>query len=165
MDYGALYNKMTAALRRRDGLVRLIRRLDRMLKLMLYLLYPALLLWLLYRKDVRVLPVFLIPAISFVLLSLLRHLINRPRPYVQWSEMEPLIRRNKTGDSMPSRHVFSCVVIAMAWLYVVPVVGWILIIVGVLIAFIRVAAGVHYPSDVIVGYLCGLLAGLLFFIL
>ncbi len=165
MDYGALYNKMTAVLRRHDGLIVLIRELDRMLKLMLYLLYPALLLWLLYRKDMRVLPVFLIPAASFVLLSILRHQINRPRPYVRWPEMEPLIRRNKTGDSMPSRHVFSCVVIAMAWLYVVPMVGWLLLIVGILIALIRVALGVHYPSDVVAGYLCGLLAGLLFFIL
>ena len=64
---------------------------------------------------------------------------------------------------MPSRHIFSMFMIAMGWLVFWPPMGWTLLVVGVLLAVIRVLGGVHFPRDVLVGALCGIIAGLLGF--
>ena len=61
---------------------------------------------------------------------------------------------------MPSRHVFSSAVIAMAWLPVSPTVGTALMIIAAAAAWIRVMGGVHYPSDVAAGLLSGVAAGI-----
>ena len=43
--------------------------------------------------------------------------------------------------------------------------GLILLVLSALLGLVRVLGGVHYPKDVLVGYACGLLLGILFFIL
>lgn len=65
---------------------------------------------------------------------------------------------------MPSRHVFSAVMIALCVWLIQWWLGLILLGLALTLAFIRVIGGVHYPRDVIVGALCGLLAGAMLFI-
>ena len=64
---------------------------------------------------------------------------------------------------MPSRHVFSAVMIALCVCLVQWWLGLILLVLALALAAIRVIGGVHYPRDVIVGALCGLLAGAILF--
>ena len=106
-------------------------------------------------------PVFccVLPGAGFILLTLVRAKINRPRPYETW-DIRPLIHKDTKGNSMPSRHVFSSAVIAMAWLPVYPPAGVLFLILTAAAALIRVLGGVHYPSDVTVGFLTGILAGI-----
>ena len=99
------------------------------------------------------------PGISFVLLSLFRKGVNRKRPY-EFFGTPSLIPKKTQGKSFPSRHVFSIFVIAMSWLYLFPwePAGVILLAAGLLLAALRVLAGVHYLSDVVAGALIGILA-------
>lgn len=60
---------------------------------------------------------------------------------------------------MPSRHVFSATVIAVSVLSVSKPLGWMLLVLAVILAVIRVVGGAHYPRDVIAGFLCGLACG------
>ncbi len=53
-----------------------------------------------------------IPASGFVLFSLFRHWVNVPRPYEKW-DIQPLLEKNSSGHSFPSRHVFSATIISM----------------------------------------------------
>lgn len=110
----------------------------------------------------RLLRLVLVPGVGFVLLSLVRRQLNVPRPYERWS-IDPLITREKTGDSFPSRHVFSATVIAMAALWLDWRWGLPLLVLAALLAVIRVVGGVHYPRDVVVGALVGLMVGSLLF--
>lgn len=110
-----------------------------------------------------ILPLVLVPGISFVVLSMIRRGINEKRPYEDWP-IEPLIPKNKKGSSMPSRHVFSAAVIAMCGLRVNAVIGVIGLVLTAIVAVIRVLGGVHYPKDVAVGYLVGVAAGMLLFL-
>ena len=135
-----------------------LKTLNRVLTLSCYLLYPALLLWAFVTKDPRLLRLVLVPAISFVSLSVVRRGLNRPRPY-EALDIVPLIPREKKGESFPSRHVFSVFVIAMTWGWVCPPVGWLLGAVGVLLAVTRVVAGIHFPRDVLAGALLGVACG------
>ena len=63
----------------------------------------------------------------------------------------PLFPKDKTGQSMPSRHCFSAAAIAGTAWYVLPPLGAVLAVLGVLIAISRVVTGVHYISDVLAG--------------
>ena len=47
-----------------------------------------------------------VPAAAFVVGTALRAAINRPRPYTKYGFV-PLFPKDKTGQSMPSRHCFS----------------------------------------------------------
>lgn len=141
-----------------------MRRVNTALTCVLYAIYPALLLWLLFRQDDRFIRVLLVPGIPFVLVTLLRNGCNAPRPY-EILNIHPLIYKNTKGHSFPSRHVFSISVIATAFWYVKPWIGIVLLFCAVLMAVIRVLGGVHFPRDVIVGLLIGIGAGIVGFVL
>lgn len=98
----------------------------------------------------------MVPAVGFVLLTLVRKWINQPRPYEAW-EIVPLLDKDSSGNSMPSRHVFSATIISMACLHTNLPVGLILLILSAFLGLVRVVGGVHYPKDVLVGYICGLI--------
>ena len=88
-----------------------------------------------------------------------RRFINSERPYTMY-DFKPIIEKNKKGESMPSRHVFSAFIIGMAFLYIGEIpLGIIVFVCGLIIAIVRVISGVHFPKDVIVGALVGILCG------
>jgi len=76
----------------------------------------------------------LVPASGFVLLTLVRKWINQPRPYETW-EIIPLLDKDSSGNSMPSRHVFSATIISMACFHASLPVGLILLILSVFFSF------------------------------
>lgn len=154
------YRRISAPFRGRPSALRLLRLCNKAVPLICYVLYPALLLWALWARDPRFLRLLLVPAVSFFLLSLFRRWRNSPRPY-EVLDIDPLIPRNKKGESFPSRHVFSVSVIAMTWLWVCPPVGAALWVLAAVLAWARVTAGIHFPRDVLAGAAVGLAAGLL----
>lgn len=159
-NYSSFYQKISAPLRAHPAGLKAVIIVNRLLTGLMYAVYPLLLILLAVRKEKHFLPVLLVPAVSFVVLSFFRKRINRPRPYTTWP-IDPLIHKKTAGKSMPSRHVFSSVVISMAVLSIAPVPGIILLILSALMGLVRIIGGVHYPSDVLVGYACGIAAGLI----
>ena len=102
--------------------------------------------------------------VPFLALSAVRHVLDLPRPFEVYG-MEPVLPREKPGRSFPSRHVFSIFVIGTSWLFLTPWVGAALLALGVLLAALRVVAGLHFPRDVICGALLGAAAGAIGFLL
>lgn len=100
------------------------------------------------------------PALVCALGTALRAALNAPRPYQQ-DGFIPLIAKDKIGHACPSRHVLSASVIALAWWAQSPAVACALFTLAVLIAALRVLAGVHSLRDVIAGLAFGIGAGLL----
>ncbi|MDO5784575.1 MAG: phosphatase PAP2 family protein [Eubacteriales bacterium] len=158
------YENWTSALRRHPQLTHTLLFLNKILTRLIYVLYPLLLVYLALQRDSRLLRVLLVPAVSFVLLSLFRSYVNAPRPY-EALEIQPLIHKSTKGHSFPSRHVFSVAAIAWAYGYIVPWAGIVLTVLAVLMAYIRVLGGVHFPRDVIAGLLVGELSGIIGFVL
>lgn len=168
-DYAASYHRLSAPFRRHPRWVTALRLTNRGIEVVMYGAYLVMVAGLAWRGFTasgswsHLLRLVLIPGGGFVPLSLVRRYLNAPRPYEQWP-IDPLITREKTGDSFPSRHVFSATVIAMAALWLDWRFGLPLLVLAVLLAVIRVVGGVHYPRDVVVGALCGLAVGSLLFI-
>ena len=102
--------------------------------------------------------------IPFVILSAARHGLDLPRPFEIY-DMEPLLPRERPGRSFPSRHVFSICVIGTCFCFLTPWIGAALLALGAVLAAMRVISGVHFPRDVIVGAIFGILSGLIGFAL
>lgn len=134
-----------------------------------YIFYPLMLIYLavyhLTDRDPGFVPALLVPGISFVLLSIFRSIINAPRPYEMPGAEPPIIKKDAPGKSFPSRHVFSIFIIAVTAFQVWPAAGILIGIAGVILAYCRVAGGVHFPRDVIAGALIGIGCGVIGFLL
>ena len=106
----------------------------------------------------KALAVALSAAVGFVIVTLMRKLISAPRPYeiLHFCEVAP---RKKTGESFPSRHAYSAVVIAVLSAALSP---WCLIgivPVAVSVCLTRVLLGIHFVKDVTVGAIIGIAFG------
>lgn len=155
---------MTDALRARPVLARGVSLANKVITDAVYVAYPCLLVWLAYAAATgaagMLLRAALVPGISFVLVTVLRKVINAPRPHEVF-DAAPVIPKDTRGNSFPSRHAFSIFVIAMTFCACCPLAwaGPVMLAAGVLLAVIRVVSGVHFPCDVVVGALLGMLAG------
>lgn len=96
----------------------------------------------------------LVPAAIFLFGTMLRAKLNFPRPYEQ-PGFTPLVTKETSGNSFPSRHALSAAVLAAVWLYFYPSVGVVMILVALAICVLRVLAGVHYVRDVVAGAVLG----------
>lgn len=132
---------------------------DRTLTALIYIAYPAMIGWRWAADGAVPWRELWVPASWLVIVSLLRVLIDRPRPYEQ-PDFVPLIRREEKGKSFPSRHVFSAAVIAVTGAYIWPPLGILLGALAALLAATRVLGGVHHPADVIAGAAIGAAAGI-----
>ena len=124
-----------------------------------YIVYPLLLLYLFVKQSEKLLPTILIRLFSIVAITLLRKVLARPRPYEEYP-IDQILEKETQHNAMPSRHVFSATIIAMMCFTVSPILACILLVLAALEGYIRVIGGVHYPRDVIVGYLLGIFFGL-----
>ena len=120
-----------------------------------YLLYLGMLAWLAWHRMGQFFPAAVVPAAAFVVGTLVRKAIDRPRPYTALG-FTPLFPKDKPGQSMPSRHCFSAAAIAATVWYVLPPLGAVLAVLAVIIAVSRVVTGVHFVSDVLAGLAFGL---------
>jgi membrane-associated phospholipid phosphatase len=98
--------------------------------------------------------------LPFALVSFLRKFIAAPRPYevCKFSKIPP---KESKGDSFPSRHAFSIFAIGTLTLFIYPIIGAILLVLGVLMCVSRVLLGYHFPRDVIAGALIGVASSLI----
>lgn len=160
------YIKMTQPFRDNKGLAKGIHIANKICTGIMYLAYPMLLVYLFFfGKEsgyFSLIKAIFVPAISFVLLSLFRKWVNRPRPYEKF-HMPSVIEKDTKGQSFPSRHVFSATVIAMTFLLMSPWcwMGVIFLLVSLILAIVRVVSGVHFISDVVAGILVAVFAAVL----
>lgn len=162
-DYAKFYHKLTTMFQAKPAAIRWLQVSNRLLTTIMYGLYALSLIYLFCTQAERLLPFLLIPACAFVLVSALRKWLNAPRPYETW-EISPLIVKKTKGQSMPSRHAFSASLIGMVILRLQLILGSFVLFLALGLALCRVLGGVHYPRDVIAGFLLGLACGSLLFL-
>ena len=129
-----------------------------------WLIFLPLYLWC-FAKDRKPATIALVLGLSSLLLSdwgsnALKHFFERVRPCSELDGVRVLVGCGKSF-SMPSNHAVN------AFAFITPFfilqrnrVRYLFVAVAVLVGFSRIYVGVHYPSDVIVGALIGLLVSM-----
>ena len=96
----------------------------------------------------------------FVIVTFARRWINAPRPYELYDfyEKRP---KEKSGQSLPSRHVFSSFTVATLSYLLSPWIAAALGALGILLAVSRVLLGMHFIRDVVAGARIGIISGII----
>ena len=142
-----------------------IKALHDVLPLLMYIFYPIQLIALAINEGPGsevFLRFTLIPLGTFLVVTVMRAVINARRPYEKYN-YTPVVPKNTKGKSFPSRHTVSAFIIAMAFMYIQSRLGVIMLIIATLIGLTRILSGVHFIRDVISGAAIGVIVGILGF--
>lgn len=154
------YKKMLSFLENHIFLKNIVVLLGKVITVTVYIFFPAFLIYLYLISYNGLLKIILIPFISFIILSIVRRIINLPRPYEKY-DITPLYKKDTKGLSCPSRHTFSAFVIGFCVMYVSVPLGVILTLLAVILAVTRVICGVHFIRDVVWGAIAAALAAII----
>lgn len=157
------YKKMVSSFKENKLMRNFLIFSNKLLPLVFYISYPVLLIVKgcvgLDRDFIRML---IVPTCVFLGVTIMRKLIDRPRPYEKFG-FPPVIDNDKKGESFPSRHTASAFIIALSAFCVSPILSVILGILALIISVSRVLAGIHFISDVLFGASLSFFFGILFF--
>lgn len=127
--------------------------------LLTFILYPCLILYLIFNQSSLLLESIIKPLTAFLLVTILRKIINRPRPYERMN-IQPLFGHKK-GESFPSRHAVSAFIIALICFHIHFYLGIIVLVIAILISLSRILCGVHYASDVVAAILIAIIVDII----
>ena len=100
--------------------------------------------------DIVVLPMIIAVGVS----ETISKIYVRNRPFVSIPSVHLLVPHGADGG-MPSHHMVFMIALATIVIGYTAWLGWAMVLLAIASAFGRVAAGIHYPSDIIVGALVG----------
>ncbi len=153
------YVNMLNYIHSKKHLKKTILFINKYLPYVMYAFYPLLILYLFIIKHPLLMHTLFKPLIAFITVTIIRKLINRKRPY-EYMDIKPLVSHKK-GQSFPSRHTLSAMIIALVTLNINMTLGIIMIILSSIIGLCRILAGVHHISDVLAGAMYALFIYLL----
>lgn len=99
--------------------------------------------------------------LALTLSTALAAIVGRVRPYLESKGIEAMVPPNLQAGSFPSSHTAVAVGVAIALSYANIPTGVAAFLIALLVAFGRVAAGMHYITDVVGGAAVGVLAFLI----
>lgn len=139
------YRKISNKIRKYKYGEQIVRKLNLFSTSVVYIIYILVVVFMIITKECDVIRIVAVTAVSFIGVSYFRKKFDAPRPYTVYN-YEPIIKKEKEGNSFPSRHVFSAFVIATTFIYANLELGICLFAISCLIAVLRVIGGVHFPK-------------------
>lgn len=96
--------------------------------------------------------VFLATISSWLLAQVIKYFYFSPRPFLVLSDLNQLIQHG-ANDSFPSGHATLFMALGTGLYLLNKKLGNLFIIAAVLISLARIAAGIHWPLDILAGWL------------
>lgn len=129
-----------------------------------YFLYIVIVLALLFLFRVFNWKEFILICVSggfaWIFAKILKILIHTPRPFDIFSQVHSLFL--ETGYAFPSGHTAVASAIAFALFFINKKIGYIFIFFTLIIGIARIIAGVHFPIDILGGFILGGIVSYLF---
>ena len=159
------YIKLTSYFRKNKLRESVIKFFCRFTPLIVIFMYSITVLGLFINKSQNLIMFLFVPASNFLFITILRKSLNKPRPYDLFNQI-PLVKYTKgKGKSFPSRHTSSAFIIAISYFYIHSnYLASVMFLIAIIIAFSRVAVGVHFPRDVIYAALISLIWSLIYWL-
>lgn len=159
------YIKLTSYFRKNKFRESIIQFLCHFTPLIVVFIYSITVLILFINKSQNLVMFLFVPASNFLFITILRRILNKPRPYDLFDHI-PLVKYTKgKGKSFPSRHTSSAFIIAVSYFYIHNTyLALIMILIASIIALSRIAAGVHFPKDVVCAALISFIWSLIYWI-
>ncbi len=102
---------------------------------------------------------------GLILIVAIKQITNRSRPFDKLEKEElKVLEKEPSSKSFPSWHSYNIVAYGLLigfFFLKSPIITLILQILAIIVSFSRIQLGVHYPSDVIFGYIIGVVGFLL----
>lgn len=137
----------------------------KILPLLMFIAYPSMLIVKGFMAlDLKFYLMIGVPAGVLLLVTGMRKVIKRERPYEKF-DTPPIIDRDGSGESFPSRHTASAFIIAMSGFALTPYLGIVLLVNATLIGLTRLFSGVHFATDVLAGMIISVFCGTIAFVL
>jgi undecaprenyl-diphosphatase len=115
------------------------------------------------KKRINQLTNIFIPAISaWVLTSILKSIFSSPRPFIKFKEIVNPLFTHGGMDSFPSGHATFYMALALSIFLINKKLGWVYFFIALVIGLARIMTGIHFPIDILAGYLLGLIVALIF---
>lgn len=150
--------KITSYFRQTKFREKSIKYLCTFTPLMVAFIYFITILFLIINKNTNTILFLIVPASNFLFITIIRKVLNRPRPYDLFN-YNPIVKYTKgKGKSFPSRHTSSAFVIAISYFYINHVYfGVFMLIIAFIIGLSRIIVGVHFPKDIIAAALISII--------
>lgn len=116
---------------------------------------PAMWLFGLPKRIVKVLHTFIAVVATYVFVAILKHFIYHPRPFAVLQDVKVLF--TDTGNSFPSGHASAFAALATVVYFHHKIAGIFFFVAAFLIGVTRIIGGVHYPFDIVIGWGVGIL--------
>ncbi|KKP61025.1 MAG: Phosphoesterase PA-phosphatase releated protein [Candidatus Nomurabacteria bacterium GW2011_GWF2_35_66] len=98
---------------------------------------------------------------AWIITSILKAIIVYPRPFIVFENIKPLFLHGGM-DSFPSGHATFTAALAMSLFLINKKVGIYFAIGALFVGSSRIVAGVHFPIDILFGYIIGILVSFIF---
>ncbi|RLQ93977.1 phosphatase PAP2 family protein [Falsibacillus albus] len=102
-------------------------------------------------------------ASSHLIVSVIKRIVKRIRPYVQLPDAMNHIPPLK-DHSFPSGHSTAVFSVATPFMLQFPMISALLLPIASIVAISRIVLGVHYPSDVVCGVCLGVISSIVMFV-
>lgn len=158
------YKKRLDRIKENKAKFLILKFIYKLLPLLIVIIYPVMVAIKGFMGlDLDFILMIAVPASVLILITAMRKIIKRERPYEKFGT-PPLFERDGEGDSFPSRHTASAFIIAMSGFALSPFLGVGLLLVAAAIGVSRILSGVHYVTDVLAGMLISVIFGTIAFI-
>ena len=111
-------------------------------------------------KKKEILTVFISGGIAVFFDLVLKFLIHAPRPFIVLNNIQNLFP--ETGYAFPSGHATFFMALAVSLFFLHKKAGYIFIFFAIIIGLARIIAGVHFPIDILGGFILGVVIVYLF---
>lgn len=98
-------------------------------------------------------PVFITGFLAWGIGDLIKIIVREDRPFVSLSQVIPLV--SESGFSFPSLHATLITALAFAVYFKNKSFGYVCLVIAFMIGLSRIVVGVHYPIDVLSGFILG----------
>ena len=105
--------------------------------------------------------VFITSISAWIIATIIKSLILSPRPFILFENVKPLFLHGGM-ESFPSGHAVFFGALAMSLYFINKRIGYLYFIVALIVGLARVVSGVHFPIDILFGYILGAIIAIIF---